>query len=103
MNEEENIKEENVKVNLKEKEDLLNHSNEGIDINSIFLAYAILFFMLLVFVPKIYLSNNIYYSSKNINYLQSQKEALKNENSDLQKKLESAKFGFLTLDIDEIK
>lgn len=95
--------EENIKVNLKEKEDLLDDSSEGIDINSIFLAYAILFFMLLVFVPKIYLSNNIYYSSKNINYLQAQKEALRNENSDLQKKLESAKFGFLTLDIDEIK
>lgn len=97
---------ENIKVNLKEKEELFSEVGqraEGIDINSIFLAYAILFFMLAVFMPKIYLSSNIYYSSKNINYLQSQKEALKNENSDLQKKLESAKFGFLTLDIDEIK
>lgn len=73
------------------------------EIGALFVAYAILFFILLLFMPQVYLANNIYYASKNINYLKSQREALRDENGDLQQKLESLKFNFLTLEIEEIK
>lgn len=77
-------------------------SKKQSEVSTIFIAYAILFLMLLVFMPQVYLANNIYYASKNINYLKSQKEALRDENGDLQKQLESLKFNFLTLEIEEI-
>ena len=73
------------------------------EIGALFVAYAILFFILLLFMPQIYLANNIYYASKNINDLKSQREALRDENGNLQQKLESLKFNFLTLEIEEIK
>ncbi|MGX3012023.1 hypothetical protein ACWIUD_10805 [Helicobacter sp. 23-1044] len=73
------------------------------DINALFVALAMLFLILLIFIPQVYLANNIYSASKNINYLKTQKEALRDENSDLQKQLESLKFNFLTLEIEEIK
>ena len=73
------------------------------EIVALFVAYAILFLILLLFMPQVYLANNIYYASKNINYLKSQREALRDENGDLQQKLESLKFNFLTLEIEEIK
>ncbi|MGX2983024.1 hypothetical protein [Helicobacter sp. 23-1045] len=73
------------------------------DINALFMALAMLFLILLIFIPQVYLANNIYSASKNINYLKTQKEALRDENSDLQKQLESLKFNFLTLEIEEIK
>ena len=73
------------------------------EIGALFVAYAILFLILLLFMPQVYLANNIYYASKNINYLKSQREALRDENGDLQQKLESLKFNFLTLEIEEIK
>lgn len=81
---------------------LQKHSVKQSEIGVLFIAYAILFLILLIFMPQIYLANNIYTSSKNINYLKSQKEALRDENSDLQRKLESVKFNFLTLEIEEI-
>lgn len=73
------------------------------EIGALFVAYAILILVLVLFMPQIYLANNIYYASKNINYLKSQREALRDENGDLQQKLESLKFNFLTLEIEEIK
>lgn len=94
----------NTQITNDEKDLILEESQySGIDINSITLGYGILLFMLIIFLPKIYLANNIYYASKNINYLQAQKESLKNENLELQKSLESTKFNFLTLDIEEIQ
>lgn len=91
-------------VNLDEKEALVeNLEDEGINLGAIFAAYGIFFLVILIFMPKIYLANNIYYASKDINYLQAQKEALRDENSELQQQLESTKFNFLTLDIEEIK
>lgn len=86
-----------------EKDLLLRHPHTQNDTNALFVAYSILFLMLLIFMPQVYLANNIYTSSKNINLLKSQKDALRDENSDLQKRLESVKFNFLTLEIEEIK
>jgi cell division protein FtsL len=46
----------------------------------------------LLFVPKIYLRNNIYYVSKDINKLYSHYISLKEENRFLLQQLEDAKF-----------
>ncbi len=53
-----------------------------------------LIFLLLLFlsIPKIYLSNNIYYVSKDINQLYSHYMSLKEENKFLIQQLEDAKF-----------
>ena len=47
---------------------------------------------LVLFVPKIYLANNIYYTSKDINKLYANYVSLKEENRFLQQQLEDMKF-----------
>lgn len=92
-------------VSQEEKERLLdeNKPSEGIGLGDVFIAYSVFFALILLMLPKIYLANNIYYLSRDIQYLKSQRESLKDENANLQQQLESTKFGFLTLDIEEIK
>jgi len=60
--------------------------------NSILIVFAILIFALVIFIPKIYLRNNIYYVSKDINRLYSHYISLKEENKFLKQQLEDAKF-----------
>lgn len=52
----------------------------------------ILAFIMFLSLPKIYLSNNIYYISKDINRLNSHYMSLKEENKFLIQQLEDAKF-----------
>ncbi len=52
----------------------------------------ILCLILFLSMPKIYLSNNIYYISKNINQLDTHYMSLKEENKFLIQQLEDAKF-----------
>jgi cell division protein FtsL len=59
---------------------------------SILLILALLIVSLAIFVPKIYLRNNIYYISKDINKLYSHYISLKEENKFLRQQLEDAKF-----------
>ena len=60
--------------------------------NSIFIALGLLFFALILFVPKIYFTNNIYYVSKDINKLYAHYISLKEENKFLSQQLEDMKF-----------
>lgn len=98
---------DSISISHSERDALFNDDKvdmpDGLGVSSLILAYCLLFFILLVFIPKVYLANSIYYVSKNIHYLHSQKEALKNDNLLLQHKLEATKFNFLTLELDEIK
>ena len=59
---------------------------------SILIILSMLVFSLVIFIPKIYLRNNIYYVSKDINRLYSHYVSLKEENKFLQQQLEDAKF-----------
>ena len=52
----------------------------------------ILFLVLIFSIPKIFLSNNIYYVSKDINQLYTHYMSLKEENKFLIQQLEDAKF-----------
>lgn len=60
--------------------------------NSLFIVLFILFVSLILFVPKIFLANNIYYVSKDINKLYANYISLKEENRFLQQQLEDMKF-----------
>jgi cell division protein FtsL len=51
-----------------------------------------MFLVLIFFMPKIYLRNNIYYISKDINKLHSHYVSLKEENKFLQQQLEKMKY-----------
>ena len=59
---------------------------------SILLVFSLLALALILFFPKIYLANNIYYVSKDINKLYAHYTSLKEENRFLQQQLEDMKF-----------
>jgi cell division protein FtsL len=61
-------------------------------INSLVIVLSILFISLVLYFPKIYLANNIYYVSKDINKLYANYISLKEENRFLQQQLEDMKF-----------
>lgn len=60
--------------------------------NSIFIVIGTLIIALILFFPKIYLQNNIYYVSKDINKLYAHYISLKEENKFLAQQLEDMKF-----------
>lgn len=60
--------------------------------NSLIIVFVILFFMLSLYIPKIYLRNNIYYTSKDINKLYAHYISLQEENTFLSQQLEDIKF-----------
>ena len=59
---------------------------------SILFLLTLLILALALFIPKIYLRNNIYYISKDINKLYTHYISLKEENKFLIQQLEDAKF-----------
>ena len=61
-------------------------------VNSLIIIFGVLFLALIIWMPKIYLQNNIYYISKNINKLYSQYISLKEENKFLEQQLEKMKY-----------
>ncbi len=61
-------------------------------LNALFIAIGILLISLILFFPKIFLHNNIYYVSKDINKLYRHYISLKEENKFLVQQLEDMKF-----------
>ena len=66
--------------------------------NSLRFVIIMLFLALSMYIPKIYVSNNIYYTSKDINRLYSHYIYLNEENTFLSKQLEDMKFKNQVLD-----
>lgn len=60
--------------------------------NSILIVVTLFILAIVLFVPKIYLRNNIYYASKDINKLYAHYISLKEENRFLSQQLEDMKF-----------
>ncbi len=60
--------------------------------NSLAIVFAMLIIAIVLYVPKIYLRNNIYYTSKDINKLYAHYISLKEENRFLTQQLEDMKF-----------
>lgn len=59
---------------------------------ALFIVFSALLIVLVFFMPKIYLQNNIYYVSKDINKLDAQYISLKEENKFLKQQHEDALF-----------
>ena len=66
--------------------------------NSLRFVIIMLFLALFMYIPKIYVSNNIYYTSKDTNRLYSHYISLNEENTFLKKQLEDMKFKNQVLD-----
>ena len=66
--------------------------------NSLRFVIIMLFLALFMYIPKIYVSTNIYYTSKDINRLYSHCISLNEENTFLSKQLEDMKFKNQVLD-----
>ncbi len=89
-------------VNLKEKEAILevDLNFKEIPFKVVCLVLAFMFVALLLFAPKIYIRNNIYYTSRNLIQLQAQLDSLSEENKHIKKQLEDIKFKNLTYELN---
>ena len=59
---------------------------------ALLIVFGVMLMALIIFIPKIYLRNNIYYVSKDINRLYTQHISLKEENKFLKQQHEDALF-----------
>ena len=93
---------EQTSLNPQEKEEVLQIDLEKREISfkMVCISIGIMFFALLLFIPKIYIRNNIYYTSRNITQLQTQLDSLVEENKQIKKQLEDIKFRNLTHELD---
>ncbi len=90
----------NSRIDTQEKDELWADLDEqalhkGLNTRYLVVAYGVLCIVLLICVPRIYLSNSIYYYSRDINKLQTQSDLLKEENKRLQNELESLRYKHL--------
>jgi len=89
---------------LNDKDDLLNEYDEeqnkekNLDFKFLLLIYLSLAVAFSIILPKIYIKNQIYYISRNINKLNSNYSILQEENRYLKQKLESIRFKNQILD-----
>ncbi len=65
---------------------------KNISFGSLIWTYIVVFFVLLFLLPKIYISNQIYYISKDINKKYHKYTALREENRFLKKKIEQLQY-----------
>lgn len=77
------------------------HTQSGLSVRYLIIAYAGFFLALLAFVPKIWLSSSIYYVSRDINKLQTQSDLLKEENRRLQNERENLRYQYLKAQIPQ--
>lgn len=68
----------------------------GFDVKHLLIALAIVFFTTLIVGIKIFLSNQIYITSRNINKLELEHSLLTSENRELSRKLEVIKYRYLS-------
>lgn len=91
-------------TSLKAKESLLDTYSEAMNeernfnFNQLLFAILLIGFAIVIFVPQIYIRNNIYYLSREIATLRSQESVLSEENKELKKALENMRFQNQILD-----
>ena len=83
-----------------DKQELLEEYNQeqNLDFKFLLLIYLSLAVAFLIILPKIYIKNQIYYTSRDIHKLYSENSILKEENTYLKQKLESIRFKNQVLD-----
>ena len=93
----------NTSLTQGEKDSLITNEAENVtafNSQTILIALSAMFIALVLLIPKIYIRNNIYYTSRNIIQLQTQLDSLNEENKHIKKQLEDIKFNNLTYDLD---
>ncbi|MGX2971425.1 hypothetical protein [Helicobacter sp. T3_23-1059] len=90
-----------VRINQNERDELFAietiQKDEGLNVRYLIYAYLGLGALLLMCMPKIWLSSAIYYTSRDINKLQTQRDLLQEENKRLQNEREKLKYQYLKL------
>ncbi len=93
-----NEKERFVRIEEDEKKELFagtaNENSHGLSLMALIEVLVFGGAFLALFVPKIYLSNNIYYISRKINILEDQKRLLLEEQQILKNELEKERFKY---------
>lgn len=89
-------------LNIEEKEAVLEMdlTAKEIPFKVVCLVFVAMFIALSLFVPKVYIRNNIYYTSRSLIQLQAQLDSLNEENKHIKKQLEDIKFKNLTHELD---
>lgn len=88
----------NDKADLLDEYDLEQQKEKNLDFKFLLLIYLSLAVAFSIILPKIYIKNQIYYISRDINKLYSNHSILKEENTYLKQKLESIRFKNQVLD-----
>ena len=83
---------------LLEEYDQALHSATNISFKNLLFVYGAILLFLAIVLPKIYISNQIYYSSKNINGKYHKLTALKEENAHLKRELELIRYQVEVMD-----
>ncbi|GMB92848.1 hypothetical protein NHP200010_05590 [Helicobacter bizzozeronii] len=90
------LEERRLRTSQKERDALFNQEvlEQGIPLSLLWRVLGILVIVLVLFAPKIYLTNNIYYTSKSIQKLKAQENLLKEEKHRLELELEKQRFKY---------
>lgn len=72
--------------------------DKNLDFKTLFLALLSMFCVLAIILPGIYIKNQIYYISRDINKLDEQKTVLQEEHRELMRKIEAIQFKNQVLD-----
>ncbi|ASC93854.1 hypothetical protein FA592_01495 [Sulfurospirillum diekertiae] len=88
----------NDKSELLEQYDAEQKVEKNLDFRFLLLVYMVMFVAFLIILPKIYIKNQIYYMSRDINKLYGEYSILKEENRVLKQNLENIRFKNQILD-----
>ena len=86
------------KTELLKKYDEEQKREKNLDIKLLLVVYLLVLVGFVVFLPKIYIRNQIYYTSRDINKLYNEYSTLKEENNHIKQELESLRFKNLVQD-----
>jgi len=86
------------KNDLLEQYDAEQKIEKNLDFRFLLLVYMVMFVAFLVILPRIYIKNQIYYMSRDINKLYGEYSILKEENRVLKQNLENIRFKNQILD-----
>lgn len=75
------------------------HARHKLPLTYLLSALRIFFIALVLFCPKVYLANNIYYISKEIANLQVSRDILEEQNKQLKREREDIEFAFRVLNV----
>jgi hypothetical protein len=78
--------------------DIEQNRPKDISFKTLLLVYICVFLALLILLPKVYISNQIYYNSKEINKMYHKYTALKEERAHLKRELERLRYQTLSIE-----